>query len=104
MSAMQSFGFGQTWQNLTGSRTSGVTYYNTTGKPIQVSAWDNVSGNLSGYQTIEITVNGVRAAYTKMYLATEASTVFCSAVVPPGASYIVTISGVYNQLVVTELR
>ena len=29
-------GVGQTWQNLTGSRSSGVTYTNNTGKPIQV--------------------------------------------------------------------
>lgn len=28
---------GQTWQNLTGSRSSGVTYTNSTGKPIQVA-------------------------------------------------------------------
>ena len=31
-----SFGVGQTWQNLTSSRASGVTYTNTTGKPIQI--------------------------------------------------------------------
>ena len=30
-------GVGQTWQGFTGSRSSGVTYTNTTGKPIQVS-------------------------------------------------------------------
>lgn len=31
-----SIGVGQTWQNVTGSRASGVTYYNTTGKSIMV--------------------------------------------------------------------
>ena len=31
----QAFGVGQTWQNLTSSRASNVTYTNTTGKPIQ---------------------------------------------------------------------
>jgi len=30
------FGVGQTWQDVTGSRASGVTYTNTTGKPITV--------------------------------------------------------------------
>ena len=34
--AASSLGFGQTWQNLTVSRASGVTYTNTTGKPILV--------------------------------------------------------------------
>ena len=29
-------GVGQTWQNVTGSRSSGTTYTNNTGKPIQV--------------------------------------------------------------------
>lgn len=29
-------GMGQTWQDVTGSRTAGTTYQNTTGKPIQV--------------------------------------------------------------------
>ena len=29
-------GYGQTWQNVTGSRASGITYTNNTGKPIQV--------------------------------------------------------------------
>lgn len=33
---LQSFGVGQSWQNVTGSRASGVTYTNNTGKPIQV--------------------------------------------------------------------
>ena len=30
------FGVGQTWQNVTASRSAGVTYTNTTGKPMQV--------------------------------------------------------------------
>ena len=29
-------GYGQTWQNVTGSRASGIAYTNNTGKPIQV--------------------------------------------------------------------
>ena len=32
----QSFGVGQSWQNVKGSRASGVTYTNNTSKPIQV--------------------------------------------------------------------
>ena len=32
----QAFGVGQTWQDVTGSRSSGTTYTNNTGKPITV--------------------------------------------------------------------
>jgi len=37
LSIANALGVGQTWQNFTGSRSSGVTYTNNTGKPIQVS-------------------------------------------------------------------
>jgi hypothetical protein len=36
LAALQSFGVGQTWQNLTGSRAGSTTYYNTTGRTIWV--------------------------------------------------------------------
>jgi Flp pilus assembly protein TadG len=45
-------GVGQTWQNVTASRTAGVTYTNTTGRPIMVSL-------RSGYYGVEFTVDGV---------------------------------------------
>lgn len=49
-------GVGQTWQNLTGSRVLGTTYYNTTGKPIAVI----VSGNQGTLgNNYSATVNGV---------------------------------------------
>lgn len=33
---LKEIGVGQTWQNVTGSRTAGITYTNNTGKPIAV--------------------------------------------------------------------
>jgi hypothetical protein len=102
LTAMSSIGYSQTWQSP--ARTTGVTYYNTTGRPIQVNAYDSVSGNLTGYQVLTITVNGLLVAYNRMYLATEVNSCFVSAIVPPGASYVVTISGSYNALAVRELR
>lgn len=45
-------GQGQTWQNVTGSRSAATTYTNTTGRPIQVSV-------LTSTATPVITVNGV---------------------------------------------
>ena len=41
LTAMGSIGYGQTWQSVSSSRVSGTTYYNTTGKPIQVSITPN---------------------------------------------------------------
>lgn len=35
--AGQAIGVGQTWQDLTGSRSGGVSYQNTTGRPIQIA-------------------------------------------------------------------
>ena len=70
--AMSSHGYGQTWQNLTGSRALSTTYYNTTGKPIQI----NVS--INGGTTTTLTVNG---AALGSYLYAVAATI------PIGASY-----------------
>lgn len=43
-STADTLGFGQTWQNVFSSRSSGTSYQNTTGKPIQVYVWfDGVS-------------------------------------------------------------
>lgn len=45
-------GVGQTWQNVTTSRTQGVTYTNSTGKPIMVMI--NCSGlRVNGSMTLD---------------------------------------------------
>jgi hypothetical protein len=47
LAAMSSLGYGQTWQVVT--RTSGTTYYNTTGKPLAISGYcvSAAAGSLS---------------------------------------------------------
>jgi len=102
MSAMSSVGYSQTWQSVT--RVTGTTYYNTTGRPIMVNAFDSVSGNLTGYQTLTINVDGLLVAYSRIYFATEVNSCFVTAIVQPGEPYVVTISGSYNALAVRELR
>ena len=97
-----SLGHGQTWQSV--ARTSGVTYTNSTGRPILVHAWDTSGPNLTGYQTLQIVVAGVLAAYSRQYLATDNGSNFVSAIVPIGATYIVSISGSFNAMTVAELR
>ena len=72
--AMSSLGYGQTWQNVTGSRTSGTTYYNTTGKPITASIVPFTGGSNSTF-----TINGAQI------LAAPVN--HFSFVIPPGASY-----------------
>jgi hypothetical protein len=82
LAVMSSLGYGQTWQNVTGSRAGSTNYYNTTGKPILV----NISLNTTFAGTRTFSVNGVQVDQL-----TCASTVnfemWTRSVVPPGASY-----------------
>ena len=81
-----SLGYGQTWQDVTGSRALSTTYYNTTGKPIAVMI--GLTGSIGSGTGIVITVSGV--ALPLAFNAPVASTTSypCAfAVVPPGASY-----------------
>lgn len=89
VTSMQSLGYGQTWQDVTGSRAQGTTYYNTTGKPILVSVYGTFSS------TPTITVGGVVAAQTN-------STSQMSAIVPSGASYVLSAGGTLARW--SELR
>jgi hypothetical protein len=55
-------GIGQTWQNVTGSRSAGTTYTNSTGKPIFVSlsclGTASASFSIDGIQVSEIGGSG----------------------------------------------
>lgn len=83
----QSIGINQSWQNMTGSRASDVTYTNSTGKSIEVSVW---STNWSdGY--VRCYVNGNLIAYNAGHspYGHEAGITF---IVPNGATYTVILS------------
>jgi hypothetical protein len=88
VSGLQAIGIGQTWQDVTASRASGVTYTNTTGKPIFVI----FSGGTSTATTLTITtvVNGV----TISLIAYAANTArgYSSFIVPVGGTYSVTVN------------
>jgi len=90
LTAMSSLGYGQTWQEVTSSRANATTYYNTTGKPIFISALVNLPASTSQ----DLQVNGVVAddAYTGAGIVIG---VMLQAVVPPGGSYI--LSGGLNN-------
>lgn len=85
--AMSGFGYGQTWQNVTGSRANNVTYYNTTNKPIFISIWSGygASGDWALY------VNGVVIDVDNQGAAEQSLGVMGA--VPVGSSYYFVSSG-----------
>ncbi len=79
LTAMSSLGYGQTLQNVTGSRSGGTTYYNTTGKPIFV--W--ISCGVLGWATASVnggTINSSSYSGTAGYATIHF-------IVPPNGSY-----------------
>ncbi len=81
-------GIGQTWQNLTGSRSSGTTYTNSTGKPIAVGA----RSNFNRQNDIVVTVDGVETA--RYGIENNFFIVFpVFVIVPNGSTYSITIPG-----------
>jgi hypothetical protein len=80
MTAMQSLGFGQTWQTVT--RNNGVTYYNTTGKPILL-----IFGQSSASPgSFTLVVNGVTLPQIFGW-STGSAMGGGSIIIPVGASY-----------------
>jgi hypothetical protein len=81
LAALQSLGYGQTYQNLTASRAPGTVYYNTTGRPIMaIIAFNQPSG--VGCQTF---INGTLNSINQNNAGTGNSTAWL--IVPPGSSY-----------------
>lgn len=58
--ATNTVGYGQSWQNVSGSRAGSTNYTNTTGKPIQVLITTNTNGNfyIDGVNISSIYNNG----------------------------------------------
>lgn len=96
LAAMGSLGYSQTWQNVTGSRVIATTYYNTTGRPIQVLAVANsATGNYSGYLVDAVGATTIGSASTFSPI---------SFIVPPGSSYRITQNTTATINVWNELR
>lgn len=93
LAAMASIGYGQTWQNVIGSRAFNTTYYNTTGKPIMVQI------GIAAAAVGNINVGGVAAGQMPTGPSTGA---ISSVIVPPGSTYSLVGSGSINTW--TELR
>jgi hypothetical protein len=85
LAAMSSLGYGQTWQSfvLGTTRIHGTTYYNTTGRPIQLSL---VGAQSSSGQEGAVFVNGV-SHVSSSTMAAGAWVSVHGIVVPPGGAY-----------------
>lgn len=85
LGAMNSLGYGQTWKGVT--KTLGVTYYNTTGKPIfhHVSAIQAPANE----QYIYLSINGGSNVVINHFSqgGTSTSSGSSSVIIPPGVSY-----------------
>jgi hypothetical protein len=97
-----------TWQDMSGSRTSGTVYTNSTGRAIQVlySAYIQTSA-FPGYQiTAVMVVAGVTIANINYYTPMDDLTATISAIVPPGATYSITETAglAYTSRIWAELR
>lgn len=99
LDSMQSIGFGQTYQNVTGSRVLGTTYYNTTGKPILVHAIVSNGGGSTSFTNF--TVNGFTMPTQSAPAGGYGTADF---VVPPGQSYSVLNTGGFSSVQWSELR
>jgi len=90
LTAMGSIGYGQTWQSVT--RNTGTVYYNTTGKPIYLSARMAASSSL----TMNIGGEGFTAVAVPAASSQEQGFI-----VPPNSAYSATYTG---TLTFKELR
>jgi hypothetical protein len=81
--ADNAIGVGQSWQDVTGSRSSGSTYTNSTGRTICISVSAGTSGNDA---TVQIYVNGNSIAYTASRAPYDQDA-WASAIIPNGATY-----------------
>ena len=96
-------GISQSWQNVKANRTAGVTYTNSTSRPIAVSIAGIMASRQTGVQ-LSLAVNGTEAS---SFAVTDSSfdirgNVF--AIVPPGATYNLTANNINSILTWSELR
>ena len=89
-------GTGQTWQNVTASRAKGITYTNSTARPIQVLIV--VNGGVSGSGNT-IVVGGVTIASFDVHTSMTSPFSF---IVPAGQSYRINLSSTIESW--AELR
>ena len=79
---LKEIGVGQTWQDVTRSRSAGVTYTNNTQKPIMVIVTRGVARGFTAY----FTVNGIDLIWSHAGTSIGIADAF-SIIIPVGATY-----------------
>jgi hypothetical protein len=79
-------GVGQSWSNVTGSRSAGTTYTNSTGKPIQVAILSNQGTNTQ----FQFSINGT-LVWNQFSSTIYGDNVSCNFIIPNGATYSLTV-------------
>jgi hypothetical protein len=101
LTAMSSLGYGQTWQDVSGSRAFATTYYNTTGRPIAI----HVNGNSAATgASFVLSINGASVINSSQAYGAPVN-IQITGIIPPGASYSLTNN--FSSITVTiwkELR
>ena len=83
LAALSSIGYGQTYQDVTGSRVVSTTYTNTTGRPIFVIV---TTTSVASAASAALSVSG--GVISNQSVSSGTSAALCvSAIVPPGATY-----------------
>lgn len=91
LAALSSFGYGQTLQNVTGSRAIATTYTNTTGRPIWCLLYiTSASSSVSASVSINGGTNRVFAVCALPSGAAQCTGTF---IVPAGATYAISTGG-----------
>nr|DAN04632.1 MAG TPA: tail fiber protein [Caudoviricetes sp.] len=93
-------GGGQTWQDVISSRSSGVTYTNNTGRPIQVNI--KVTGSTNRFSEAELRSNGVLIAAADP--GNSDYTGMLTAIIPDGRNYSLTLGTGTTFTLWAELR
>jgi hypothetical protein len=97
----QAYGLGQTWQNVTASRAAGVTYTNTTAKPIEVY----IQGTMSAGSAYPILTTEGLPFWGEMSFNLANQPAFIRLTIRPGQTYILsTSSGTMTISQWAELR
>jgi hypothetical protein len=98
-------GVGQTWQDVSNSRTQDVNYTNTTSAPIFVSIYRN-TGDSGVSRSMKIIVDGISVAKSDVGANEGENDATVSAIVPVGSVYEVVLSGLVlgSNAFWTELR
>lgn len=98
--AVKPVGVGQSWTDVTASRSVGTTYTNLSGRPIMVAFTPNASANMYGFAV----VGGSNLMYQQFTPSGGGGCAAWSFIVPDGVTYSITNSSNLTKLSWWELR